>query len=153
MTSAVGCSGTIVLAGNTCTITNTAQPAQPTILTDQRVILHDAATIFGVRRVAGDSLSVTFVLFPSLAACTAGTGALGIPEVRAVHVCQRQCDYGDCNDHDGRYRRIQRRTLLLEGDFRRQRRERRRSSASCGREQTAVTFTYQPVGDGERSKR
>ena len=70
--------------GNTCTITNTAQPAQPTILTIQKVILHDSANIAGVRRFAGETaLQVTFVLYPSLAACNAGTGALG-SEVRTV---------------------------------------------------------------------
>ena len=61
MMGRVGCEGTIVLGGNTCTITNTAQVEQPTILTIQKVILHDQANIAGVRRFTGETaLSVTF---------------------------------------------------------------------------------------------
>ena len=141
MTSAVGCSGTIVLAGNTCTITNTAQPAQPSILTVQRVILHDSANIAGVRRVAGDSLSVTFVLYPSLATCTAGTNAL-YTEVRPVGFNSPSATSGTAATSTGHsveanagpyFWKVTSAGNAANSGF----------ISDCGREQTAITFTYQ----------
>ena len=141
MKSAVGCSGTIVLAGNTCTITNEAQPAQPSILTVQKVILHDQANIAGVRRVTGDSLSVTFVLFPSLAACNAGTNAL-YTEVRPVTFANATATSGTAATTTGHsveanagpyFWKVTSAGNAANSSF----------ISACGREQTAITFTYQ----------
>jgi hypothetical protein len=141
MTSAAGCSGTIVSSGNTCTITNTAQAAQPTILTVQRVILHDQANIAQVRRFAGETaLSVTFVLFPSLAACNAGTNALGT-EVRPVVFASATATSGSAatvagvsvETNGGPYFwRVTSAGNNANQGF----------VSGCGREQTAITFTY-----------
>jgi len=65
-----------------CTITNDDKPAQPTILTAQKVILHDQANIAGVRRGGTEPILVNFYLYATLSACNAdvnknGSGSLG----------------------------------------------------------------------------
>lgn len=47
--SEVGCSGTMTVLGGTCTITNQDSIAVPTLFTRMRIILHDRATIGGIR--------------------------------------------------------------------------------------------------------
>ena len=141
MTGRVGCEGTIVQGGNTCTITNTAQIEQPTILTIQKVILHDQANIAGVRRFSGETaLNVTFVLYPSLAACNAGTGALG-SETKAVVFANGSATSGSASTTTGV-------TVDSNGGpyFWKVTSPGNTGNASfvsdCGREQTAITFTY-----------
>ena len=81
MTSAEGCTGTIVNTGNTCTITNTAQAAQPTTPygpSGRKCTTRPTSLVSG--RAAGETaLTVTFVLFPSLAACATGGRARSVP--------------------------------------------------------------------------
>ena len=83
-TSAVGCSGTIALGEHkTCTITNDDTRAAPTAATVMRWILHDAATVTGIRAGAPDAAAatITFRLYgPNDATCT--TAINGGGEVR-----------------------------------------------------------------------
>jgi len=84
--SAVGCSGTIAPGEHkTCTITNDDTKAAPTAATVMRWILHDSATVTGIRAGAPDAASatITFRLYgPNDAACTAPINGGG--EVRPV---------------------------------------------------------------------
>ena len=85
-TSAVGCSGTIAVGeSKTCTITNNDDKAKPTAATIMRWVLHDAATLTGIRPGAPDasSATVTFRLYaPGDATCT--TAINGGGEVRPI---------------------------------------------------------------------
>lgn len=68
-----GCTGTLTNGGSTtCTITNTAQKANPTATTVQTWVLHDSFTVSGYRSGAPDVGSVTFQLFDNI-------GCLGDP--------------------------------------------------------------------------
>ncbi len=105
------------------------------------MILHDQANIAGVRRFAGETaLSVTFVLYPSLAACNAGTGALG-SETRTVVFANASATSGSANTLAG---------VPVESNggpyFWKVTSPGNAGNASfvsdCGREQTAITFTY-----------
>jgi hypothetical protein len=67
--SQVGCSGTIVAAGNTCTITNQDVINAATIFTRMKVILHDRATVGGIRRGATETAATLIFRLYSDAAC------------------------------------------------------------------------------------
>jgi len=70
LVSKVGCSGTISASGNTCTITNQDTINAATVFTRMKVILHDRATVGGIRRGVGEGAStLTFRLY-SDASCT-----------------------------------------------------------------------------------
>src|SRR5205085_5988328 len=68
--SQVGCAGTISAAGNTCTITNADTIGVATIFTQMKVILHDRATVGGIRRGAAETASTVTLKLYSDAACT-----------------------------------------------------------------------------------
>jgi hypothetical protein len=85
-TSAIGCSGVIAVGeSKTCTIVNDDNKAAPAAATAMRWVLHDSATVTGIRPGAPDAASatITFRLYgPNDAACSAPINAGG--EVRSV---------------------------------------------------------------------
>ncbi len=85
-TSAVGCSGVIAIGeSKTCTIVNDDNKAAPAAATAMRWVLHDSATVPGIRAGAPDAASatITFRLYgPNDAACSAPINGGG--EVRPV---------------------------------------------------------------------
>jgi hypothetical protein len=85
-TSAVGCSGTIALGeSRTCTITNDDTKANPSAATIMSWVLHDSATVTGIRPGApnASSATVTFRLYgPGDTTCS--TPINGSGEVRPL---------------------------------------------------------------------
>ncbi|PYR50138.1 MAG: hypothetical protein DMF89_10245 [Acidobacteria bacterium] len=82
------CSGMVVSSTQiqTCTVTNTATQATPSVLTRQRVVLFDRAVVSGLRRATGEpSATVTFKLYATLAACNA-QGATTTPGSETINV-------------------------------------------------------------------